>query len=154
MSSPQSFVWKDALEFTVPDVKALLWDSGDLWLCYAMAHTSPLCYAIVRFIDVIDYRLSPINDEGIGKHPYAKAGLQFYAFNEITGSRETIEWSVLRARHWAVTFKDDTLDVVASDAKVVGTDLHAHGPLEALVCLLREQPNKSLQATAAAPPVL
>src|SRR5882724_8614305 len=132
MSLPQSFVWKDAPEFTVPDMKALLWDSGDLWLCYATAHSSPLRYAIVRFIDVIDHRLSPINDEGIGKHPYAKAGLQFYAFNEITGSRETIEWATLGVRHWAVTFKDDTLDVVASDAKVVASDLQANGPMAAL----------------------
>jgi hypothetical protein len=139
MSSPQSFVWKDAPEFTVPDMKALLWDSGDLWLCYAMAHTSPLRYAIVQFPDVIDHRLSPINDEGIGKHPYAKAGLQFYAFNEITGSRETIEWSVLRARHWAVNFKDDTLDVVASSAKVVATDLQASSPMAALVRFLHEK---------------
>jgi hypothetical protein len=138
MSSPQSIVWKDAPEFTVPDTKALLWDSGDLWLCYAMAHNSPLRYAIVQFPDVIDHRLSPINDEGIGKHPYAKAGLQFYAFNEITRSRETIEWSVLRARHWVVTFKDDTLDVVASGAKIVATDLQASSPMAALVGFLHE----------------
>jgi hypothetical protein len=104
-----------------------------------MAHTSPVRYAIVQFIDVIDHRLSPINDEGIGKHPYAKAGLQFYAFNEITGSRETTEWSVLRARHWAITFKDDTLDVVASDAKVVATDLQASSPMAALVGFLHEK---------------
>jgi hypothetical protein len=153
MSSPQSSVWKEAPEFTVPDLKTLLWDydSGDLWLCYGMAHTSPMRYAIVRFIDVIDHRLSPINDEGIGKHPYAKAGLKFYAFNEITGSREAIEWSVLGARHWAVTFKDDTLDVVASDAKVVATDLQARSPREALICFLREQPNTALEPTPTAP---
>jgi len=143
MSSPQSFIWKDAPEFSVPDMKTIMWDSGDLWLCYSMAHTSPLRYAIVRFIDVIDHHLSPINDEGIGKHPYAKAGLRFYAFNEIIESRETIEWSVLRARHWAITFKDDTLDVVAGDAKVIATGLQAPNAKEALVCFLGEQPDSS-----------
>lgn len=144
MSSPQSSIWRDAPKFTVPDLKALFWDSGDLLLCYALSHTSPLRYAIVRFNGVIDHRLSPINDQGIGKHPYAKAALQFYAFNEITGSRETIEWSVLGARHWAVTFKDDTLDVVARDAEVVATGLQARSPVEALVLFLRAQPNEEL----------
>jgi hypothetical protein len=128
MTSPQSSVWKDAPEPAIPDVPALLCDSSDLWLAYR----SYRGYAIVQFVDVIDHRLSPINDEGIGKHPYAKAGLQFYAFNEITGSAETAEWSALRARHWSVTFKDNTLDVIASDAKVIARDLHADSPTTAL----------------------
>jgi hypothetical protein len=33
-------------------------------------------YAAVQFDYVIDHRLSPINDEGIGKHPYTRSGLQ------------------------------------------------------------------------------
>jgi hypothetical protein len=128
MSSPQSSVWKDAPELAIPDVPALLCDSSDLWLAYR-SHQG---YAIVRFVGVIDHRLSPINDEGLGKHPYASAGLRFYEFNEITGSAESVRWSAFRARHWAVTFKDNTLDVVAEDAKVVARDLHASSPTAAL----------------------
>jgi hypothetical protein len=139
MASPQSSVWPDAPELAIPDVPALLCDSSDLWLCYAMAHTTEERYAIVRFTHVIDHRLSPINDEGIGKHRYAKAGLQFYAFNEITGSAETIQWSVLRARHWAVTFKDNTLDVIAQNATVVAQDLKAASPALALIEFLRNE---------------
>jgi hypothetical protein len=144
MSRPQSFVWKDAPKFPVPETKVLYWESDTLWLCYGMAHTSPQCYAIIQFADVIDHHLSPINDEGLGKHPYAKAGLKFYAFNEIIDSLETIKWSILGARHWAVTFKDDTLDVVARTAKVVASDLPAQSPSEALVSFLHAQPNRSL----------
>lgn len=140
MASPQSSVWPDAPELAIPDVPALLCDSSDLWLCYAMAHTPARRYAIVQFTDVIDHRLSPINDEGIGSHPYAKTGLQFYAFNEITGSAETIEWSALRARHWAVTFKDNTLDVVAGGAKVVARDVEAGSPTAALIGFLNNEP--------------
>jgi len=128
MPSPQSSVWKDAPELAIPDLPALLCDSDDLWLAYR----SDQGYAIVQFIDVFDHRLSPINDEGLGKHPYASAGLQFYAFNEITVSAETERWAGLKARHWAVTFKDNTLDVVASDAKVVARDLQASSPTAAL----------------------
>lgn len=135
MPSPQSSVWKDAPELAIPDVPALLCDSSDLWLAYR-SHRG---YAVVQFIDAFDHRLSPINDEGLGSHPYAEAGLQFYAFNEITGSSETIEWSALRARHWAVTFKDNTLDVVASDAKVVARDLQASSPTAALFKVLHHE---------------
>jgi hypothetical protein len=139
MASSKSSVWPDAPELAIPDLPALLCDSSDLWLCYAMAHTTAQRYAIVQFIHVIDHHLSPINDEGIGKHPYAKAGLQFYAFNEITGSAETIQWNVLRARHWAVTFKDNTLDVIAESAKVVARDIEAGSPTSALIGFLRNE---------------
>jgi hypothetical protein len=135
MPSPQSTVWKEAPELAIPDDPALFCDSDDLWLAY-LSHRG---YAIVQFVGVIDHRLSPINDEGIGKHPYAKAGLQFYSFNVITGSAETIEWAALRARHWTVTFKDNTLDVIASDAKVVATELHASSPTAVLLQFLHRE---------------
>lgn len=128
MSSPKSFVWQDAPELAIPDVPALLCDSENLWLAYR----SNRGHSIVKFVDVIDHRLSPINDEGIGEHLYAGAGLQFYAFNEVIESAETIRWSALKARHWVVTFKDNTLDVVASDAKVVVREMHARSPMAAL----------------------
>ena len=133
VTSPQSSVWPDAPELAIPDLPALFCDSIDLWLAYAMAHTPQRRYAIVQFIDVIDHRLSPINDEGLGSHPYATFGLQFYAFNEITGSREAIKWSALQARHWVVTFKDNALDVVAGGAKVVARDVDAGSPMSALI---------------------
>jgi hypothetical protein len=139
MTSPQSSIWRDAPKLAIPDFPALLCDSKDLWLCYAVAPSESKRYAVVRFIDVIDHRLSPINDEELGHHPYSKAGLKFYEFNEITGSAETIKWAVLKARHWAVTFKDNTLDVIAKNAEVVATDLQASSETEALLDLLRER---------------
>src|SRR5579871_1986846 len=133
MSSPQLSVWREAPEPAIPDLPGLLYDSEGLWLCYSVTHSDVGRYAIVRFMEVIDHRLSPINDEGLREHPYYKAGLKFYAFNEITGSAETVKWAVLGARHWVVTFKDNTLDVIASDAKVVATDLRASSPTVALL---------------------
>ena len=142
MTSPKSSVWADAPELAIPDLPVLLCDSDYLWLCYAVAPIAPTeqkRYAVVQFTDVIDHRLSPINDEGIEGHPYAKAGLKFYAFNEITNSAEAIEWAALRARHWTVTFKDNTLDVVAGGAKVVARDVQAKTPVSALIDFLRNR---------------
>jgi len=139
MPVPRSSIWKDAPELAIPDVPTLLCDSEDLWLYYAVAYSEVERFAVVQFTGVIDHRLSPINDEGIGQHPYAKAGLQFYAFNEIIGSAESLKWAALKPRHWAVTFKDNTLDVIAEDAKVVATDLQASNPTAALLEFLHER---------------
>src|SRR5579862_4967114 len=128
MSAAKATIWKDPPELATPESPALFYDASknDLWLAYAVARSSPLRYAVVRFTEVIDHRLSPINDEGIGKHPYCGAGLRFYTFNELTASAETKQWAELRARHWVVTFKDNTLDVIAGGAEVMARDLEAN----------------------------
>lgn len=131
----------DPPELATPEAPALFYDANrnDLWLAYAIARSSPARYAVVRFTDVIDHRLSSINDEGIGKHPYCDARLGFYSFNELTGSAETKEWAALNARHWVVTFKDNTLDVIAAGAEVLARDLEANDPATALMDWLRER---------------
>jgi len=45
--------------------------------------------AVVRFTGLIDHRLAPINDEGLGRHRYVASGLQPYSFNELVGTEET-----------------------------------------------------------------
>ena len=119
---------------------AMLSDSDSLWLAYATT-SEPLgnVYAVIQFSDVIDHRLSPINDEGLGQHPYASAGLKYYAFNEILDSVETKRWKALVGRHWVVTFKDGTLDVVAVSAKVVADNVIATVPVAALLSVVSSQ---------------
>lgn len=97
MSSTQATVWKEAPELAIPDSPAIFCDSSNLWLAYKVAPTSSERYAIIRFVHVIDHRLSPINDEGLGKHFYIKAGLKWYTFHELTESLETVQWSALKA---------------------------------------------------------
>lgn len=141
MHSPQASIWKDAPEPAIPDSPAIFTDSYNLWLAYETAPSTSGHYAIVKFTHVIDHRLSPINDEGLGKHPYAKAGLKWYSFNEIMQSKETTEWSVLKARHWVVTFKDNTLDVVATGAEVVAENLEGSDPMKVLTDFFRKPPD-------------
>jgi hypothetical protein len=136
MSAPKASIWMAAPEPGIPDVPALLCDSDNLWLAYVVAPSTDERFAVVRFSRVIDHRLSPINDEGLGEHPYAKAGLQWYSFNELTGSEEVNRWAALRARHWVVTFKDNTLDVVAEKAEVVIASIQAKDSLTALLAVV------------------
>ncbi|RAP55651.1 hypothetical protein [Oleiagrimonas sp. MCCC 1A03011] len=109
-------------------------ESDKLWLAYFCAADDAV--AVVQFTDVIDHHLSPINDEGLGQHPYGRAGLQPYSFNELDGSQETLRWSGLKARHWVITFKDNTLDVVARSGEVIASGMSSPSPLKALLAVV------------------
>ena len=117
----------------------MLAESDRLWLAYVRAADDLI--AVVRFTGVIDHHHSSVNDEGLGEHPYAKAGLQFYSFHELSGSDETVRWAVLAARHWVVTFKDSTLDVVAQEGEVIAPTVVASSPLDALLSVLQHLPS-------------
>ena len=131
-------IWSEAPEIGIPDQPALMSDAERLWLSYAIAPSSHV-YAVVLFTGIIDHRLSPINDEGLGQHPYAAAGLQFYSFQEILGSEEAKSWELLGATHWVVTFKDVTLDVIARGVAVLAADLEAKNAKSALLEFLANE---------------
>lgn len=150
---PHATIWHEAPVPAIPDMPATLSDASSLWLAYAT--TSEPCgssYAVVQFADVIDHRLSPINDEGLGQHRYAAAGLKWYGFNEILNSEETQRWRTLGARHWVVTFKDGTLDVVAASAKVLTENVKAPSPVAALLSVIASEHHAPGSAAQAAQP--
>jgi hypothetical protein len=137
MTEPHVTTWTDAPELAIPNPPALLSDSSNLWLAYeTTAEPRGGVFAVIRFSRVVDHRLSPINDEGLGKHPYACAGLHWYTFNEVIDSEETVRWHALNARHWVITFKDNTLDVVAKSAEVVASAVRADCPVSVLFATL------------------
>ena len=128
----RSQVWDEPPGFALHEDPTLVCDSRQLTLCYELQNPSGH-FAIVEFSGLIDHHLCPINDEGLGSHPYAKAGLQYYEFNELFDSAETKRWKVLRGRHWVITFKDQTLDIVAQEARVAIADTEGKSPLDALL---------------------
>jgi hypothetical protein len=133
MNRAKSSIWAVAPALGIPESPALLVESGNLWLAYFQALNESL--AVVRFTGLIDHRLMPIGDEGLGRHPYGLAGLQPYSFNELIGSEETVSRPYSSARHWVVTFKDETLDVIARTGEVIASGLTLASPLEALLSL-------------------
>jgi hypothetical protein len=134
MAKPHATIWEPAPELAIPEGPAFLAHSSCLWLAYeTIAEPRGHIYAVIRFDQLIDHRFSPINDEGLGEHPYVRAGLKPYAFNEITNSSEAIRWQVLSAHHWVITFKDNTLDVVAEKAEIVTPGIESNDPLSALL---------------------
>nr|WP_320131523.1 hypothetical protein [uncultured Holophaga sp.] len=95
----------------IPEPPAVFSDTRDLLVSYESDSESD--FVIVRFEHCIEHRLTPINDEGLGKHPYSKSGLDFYSFHEIVNSPEAEPWKALKIKHFVLTFKDNTLDVLA-----------------------------------------
>ena len=100
------------------------WDSGaepshlgfDIWS------------AVLRFDGVTWHQFGAPNDEALPTHPLYAVGLGYYGFWEVLDSPRVPVGSALR--HWAVTFHDETLEVVAASAFVVsrrdeGEDTHA-----------------------------
>lgn len=74
----------------------------------------------------------------MGKHPYAAFGLQYYSFNEVLNSPEALSWrTVLGVRHWVITFKDHTVDILARSAEVVSRRLESRRPLDALLSVVK-----------------
>lgn len=131
MSRPTASRFSDAPDVGIPNPPALFADTSSLWLSYET--TTEHSYAIVKFVDVIDHWLSPINDEGLGQHPLHGAGLKFYAFHCVADSPGAKKWQSLGAKHWVVTFKDNTLDVLAVSVEVLERDLDARSASSALL---------------------
>lgn len=133
MNRAKSSIWAVAPALGIPESPALLVEKGNLWLAYFQASDENL--AVVRFTGLIDHHLMPIGDEGLGRHPYVLAGLQPYSFNELVGSAEIVSRPYSGARHWVITFKDETLDVIARTGEVIASGLTLASPLEALLSL-------------------
>jgi len=119
----------------IPEPPALFSDTNNLLVAYETDEEG--LFAIVRFVDVVDHHLSPINDEGLGKHPYAKSGLRFYSFHEILNSPESRLWAPLAMRHWVLTFKDNTLDVLAKSIEIVTTEIPSRNAATALLAQIQ-----------------
>lgn len=89
--------------------------------------------AVLRFEVVLQFRMGYPNDEALNGHPLAKYGLESYRSYTVENSPLIVELENQnrvhaghrpgmygRFCHWIVTFHDETLDVVALRALVVG----------------------------------
>jgi hypothetical protein len=90
--------------------------------------------AVLRFEGVLQFRLGYPNDEALHGHPLVKQGLENYQTYLVENSSLIAEIENQnrvhpafrpgmydRFSHWVVTFHDETLEVVALRAAVVGT---------------------------------
>jgi hypothetical protein len=121
----QTKIWRDPPPLAMPNDPAFVTDCSNAWIAYETANDDEGVYAVVKFGGVIDLHLTPINDEGLGSHPYAKLGIRCYEFNELFDTAETRRWATIGGRQFAITFKDVTIDVIARTASVLATELRS-----------------------------
>jgi hypothetical protein len=93
------------------------------------------CTAVLHFEGVLYYAMGYPNDEALNAHPLDANGLGPYGFHVVENSpmiadldrrnqvheRHVAGAYMKRFRHWIITFHDETLEVVAMDARSVRT---------------------------------
>lgn len=85
--------------------------NGHLYVCLE-DHTDGW-FSVVVFKELIDHRIQNITDESLSRHQLFEAGLSPYEFHLIEYSPAMSESTSPAEKHWVVTFKDVSLDVVA-----------------------------------------
>ena len=105
-------------EIGIPDDPIVLFFQNEVLLCYELSPSDGF-FAVLLFENPIQYSVTPINDEGIGNHRFAKNGLTWYTIHEITNIEETNKWKVLNPIYWVFTFKDRTFELLGREPKVL-----------------------------------
>lgn len=116
---------------------AVFSDETGLTCAYVIGstHSQSGSTAILHFDGVLYYAMGYPNDEVLEAHPLYVNGLRFCAFHVVENSpliadldrrnqvhqRHVAGAYVNRFRHWIITFHDETLEVVARNARFVGT---------------------------------
>lgn len=138
MDVPKVAKWDEppAMDSGAP-MPAVYSDATGLTCAYVIGptHSQSGSTAILRFEGVLYYAMGYPNDEVLKVHPLYANGLGFYGFHVVENSpliadldrrnqvhqRHVAGAYVKRFRHWIITFHDDTLEVVARNARFVRT---------------------------------
>jgi hypothetical protein len=92
--------------------------------------------AVLKFEIVLQHRFGYPNDEALAGHPLSGLGLRPYNFYTVENSRWRTEIEnqnsahhlsrpgiYAKFHHWLITFHDETLEVLAQRASVIGRSL-------------------------------
>ena len=99
---------------------AVLYDGNDAFLCYEASVRSGGGNVVLKFGNVIDFRVSPMNVEGLQECRYP---IHAWHFNEVAGSEETAKWTPLSARLWLMSFNDVTIEALFETVSLIVHDV-------------------------------
>lgn len=85
------------------------YDGNDALVCYEASSSAGGGNVVLRFGDVIDFRITPMNVDGLPKCRYP---IRPWEFNEVVGSEEAAKWKVLNPRLWLISFHDVTIEIL------------------------------------------
>lgn len=99
-------------------------------MCYEASHRAGGGNVLVKFTDVIDFRVTPGNVEGLGGFRYP---VKAWAFCEIVGGEETVKWKALKPRFCIMSFNDVMIEVVFIEAFLIVQDKNGGNLLNTLL---------------------
>jgi len=118
MNQPKIRICDELPDIAVPEDPIVLYNGSKLMLCYETT-SGDNTYAVISFGRIIEYKLTPINDEGFGKYKYAKYGMKPYSIHEIKNIDETLRWQISEPKYWVFCFKDRTFEALGTDLIVI-----------------------------------
>jgi hypothetical protein len=105
-----------------------------LWVAYRIGRDRDH-FAVLCFGDMQRYTLSEPGVEHLHEHPLFPDGLRHYGFHEVTPPAPDAA-AGSPSRRWVVSFRDETLDVVAGAAELRVRALAAPSSESALASIL------------------
>ncbi|WDZ78693.1 hypothetical protein PWG15_09455 [Ensifer adhaerens] len=97
----------------------------EIALSFAMKPRSGGGNVVLRFDDVINLQVTPMNVDGL---PGCRYPIQPWEFNEVAGGDEAAKWTGLNPRFWLISFNDITIEVLFETVSLVIHDRRG-GPL-------------------------
>jgi hypothetical protein len=98
---------------------AVLFDGNDVFICYETSARAGGGNVVLKFRDVIDFGITPLNVERLKQCRYP---IQPWAFNEILDSEEASQWKALSPRLWLISFNDLTIEILFDTVSIIGRD--------------------------------
>ncbi|MES9970196.1 MAG: hypothetical protein ABW092_09195 [Candidatus Thiodiazotropha sp.] len=127
---PTVTIWEEVPSFPTWAYPSVYYNGSDVLVCFETRDEGK--YSIVFFEGVIEYLIQLFTDESLGGHECSKYGLNSYEFNIVNSSPKLEKWRVLKPKHWVITFKDETLDVISKECRILEAILEASDKLAAI----------------------
>lgn len=109
---------------------AVLYDGNDAFVCYEASVRAGGGDVVIKFGAVIDFRITPMNVEGLKECRYP---VHPWTFNEIFGGKETSQSRPLNPRFWLISFNDIMVEVLFETVSLVRRNAEGGPPHRSLI---------------------
>lgn len=112
---------------------AVFYDGNNAFVCYEASVRAGGGNVVIKFSDVIDFRITPMNVDGLKDCRYP---IKPWAFNEILDGEETSQWKVLDPRFWLISFRDVTIEILFDTVTLINHDAEGGSQHKTLINVL------------------
>lgn len=114
---------------------AAFFDGTDAFICYEVSARPSGGNVVLKFGEVIDFRITPMNVEGLRACRYP---VKPWEFNEVVGSEEATKWKSFNPRLWLISFHDIMIEVLFETVSFISLDTESALPHSTLTSVLNQ----------------